>query len=274
MQVYVGMDIGTDKVSPEVRGSIPHHGLDIRKPHEEFSAFDFRQHALSCIRSIHERGHLPIIVGGSGLYIKALLDGLAPYPAGSKAIRESLNHLCKQQGLVALYQKLQQIDPDRTASIHPHDKRRIIRALEIYEQSGVQPSALQKHTDSLERLGYSPLLIGIRRSRHELYQRVNERVDAMIEQGLVNEVLALKDHLSCTTAHAVGYKEVIAYDEGKQSLADAIAQIKKHSRQLVKKQLIWFRKEKRIVWIDIASHECALESCNTIYKRVESWLSS
>ena len=255
MQVYRGMDIGTDKISPLERKDIPHHLLDMKDPSEEFSVFDFREEALVHINKIHQRGHLPIVVGGSGLYIKALLDGLAPYPARSKKIREELKARIEQSGLEALYKELQQIDPMAAQTIHPHDERRIIRALEVFQQIHVPPSIVAEKRDSLTSMEYSFILIGLHCDREQLYSRVNERVDCMIEKGLVDEVSHIQNCLSMTTAHAVGYKEIVEYLHGKISLPVAIEKIKRNSRHLVKKQFTWFRKDKRVQWIHCEQNE-------------------
>ncbi|MBU1864015.1 MAG: tRNA (adenosine(37)-N6)-dimethylallyltransferase MiaA [Candidatus Omnitrophica bacterium] len=272
MQVYRGMDIGTDKISPAERKKIQHHMIDIRKPSQEFSAFDFREEALLCIDAIHRRGRLPIVVGGSGLYVKALLDGLTPYPSASIKIRGELRQLKKEKGLSFLYEMAQRIDPVSMEKIHPNDEKRIVRLLEVYEQIHVRPSSLGKERKPLNDLGYSYFLIGLKQNRAELYKRVNERVDAMIAKGLVEEVSSIKNMLSITTRQAVGYKEIIEYLNGDASLADAIEKVKQHSRQLVKKQFTWFRKEKRIIWIDRDTHATVHEACAAIKREIIPWL--
>jgi len=272
MQVYRGMDIGTDKISLSDRMDIRHHLIDIMEPYEEFSVFDFRRKALCCIDDIHKRGNLPLVVGGSGLYIKALIHGLAPYPSQSKKIREELKLRIKNEGLLSLYKHLNEIDPRTAKDIHPNDQRRIIRSIEIYQQMHIPPSLLAHERKSLESLGYEYILIGLCRDRKNLYARVNERVDEMIARGFIDEVKGLRGRLSLTTSQAVGYKEIAAYIDGEMPLKDAVDEIKKKSRNLVKKQLTWFRKDKRITWVELAKDESIINAVNKISSLLELWL--
>jgi len=251
MQIYKGLDIGTDKVSSSVLSTIPHHMIDIREPGEEYSAFDYRTDCLSVIQAIHGRERTPLVVGGSGLYVKAVCDGLALYPRGSEVVRNELEARADREGLMALYEELAQRDQQRAALIHHNDKKRIIRALEICYQTDSVPTELKDSRESLEDLGYSFLVVGIDRPRAELYEAVNVRVAHMIESGLVSEVDSLRGTLSKTTRQAVGYKEIIRYLEGACSLDSAIYELKKNTRHLVKKQLTWFRKDERIQWVEM-----------------------
>jgi len=251
MQVYRLMDIGTDKIPDSIRAKIPHHMIDICDPSDEYSAFEYRRDALASISEIHVRRKLPIVVGGSGLYIKALCDGLSPFPSSSKDIRARLNERVQKNGLQSLHEELLKRDPKRAGEIHGNDERRIIRALEICYQSDSKPSDIADQKISLADLGYSFDLIGLEWPREELYARVNERVDSMIAEGLVDEVRCIKSLLSDTTRQALGYKEIIEHIDGDRSLEEAIDEIKKNTRHLVKKQITWFRKETRIRWIEM-----------------------
>jgi tRNA dimethylallyltransferase len=268
MQVYRSMNIGTDKVSPASRAQVPHHMIDICDPSDEYSAFDYRRDALTIISKIHARNRLAFVVGGSGLYIKALCDGLAPYPSSSHEIRSGLRERAQTEGLAALYDELAIKDPTRARQIHANDERRIIRALEICYQSAVIPSANASQKESLADLGHDFGMVGLAWSREELYERVNRRVDEMIAAGLVDEVRRLKPLLSQTTSHAVGYKEIVAYLDGKCTLAEAIDDVKKNTRHLVKKQLTWFRKEDRIRWIKLHNSLSFDERVRSVEKEV------
>ena len=257
MQVYRGLDIGTAKISDSAADPISHHMISVVDPRKEYSVYDFRVHALACIKAIHARGNMPFVVGGSGLYIKALLDGLAPQPGQDRAVRARLQGLASEQGTALLHTRLSELDPHTAAGINPQDERRIIRALEICELSQKTPSEWKQETVSLMDLGYQPIVIGIDRDRSTLYERVHERVDEMLAQGLLDEVRALKDvQLSRTTKQAVGYKELFDFLDGQCAFEDAVATIKKNTRHLVKKQLTWFRKEKRIEWFPVEQYAC------------------
>ena len=252
MQVYRGLDIGTAKITAEQKAAVPHHLIDVIEPSEEFSIHEFRKQALDAISAIHARQHIPIVVGGSGLYVKALMDGLSPHPGEDVLLRQSLRERAANEGLASLYGELFRCDPVTAARIKPQDARRIIRALEVYRLSGTPLSAWEQETKSLAENGYMVQYFGIVRDRAELYARVHERVDAMLAHGLLDEAKHLWGQaLSKTTRQAVGYKELFMYYAGECSSGEAIALIKKNTRHLVKKQFTWFRKDKRIEWIDV-----------------------
>jgi tRNA dimethylallyltransferase len=253
MQLYRHMNIGTDTVSADIQAQVPHHMIDICEPCQEYSVFEYRHDALTAIQDICSRSRLPLVVGGSGLYMKALCDGLAPLPAASQHIREELDQLIDENGLDFLYEELRRLVPERAEQIHPHDKRRIVRALEILYQTGERPSENKQQNNGLRALGYSFHIIGINRPRQELYERVNARVDMMIKNGLIDEVRQIQDRLSQTTRQAVGYKEIAAYLDGALSRENAIELVKKNSRNLVKKQMTWFNKDKRVQWVEISA---------------------
>lgn len=272
MQVYKGMDIGTDKVSPQLRKKIPHYLVDIIDPSEEYSAYQFSQDAIACIDEIHKRNRLPIVVGGSGLYIKALCDGLAPAVSESTELRNQIEKEAERKGLSALYTELKMIDADRASEVHPNDKRRIIRALEVFRLTGDKPSEVRKEIKSLQEQGYEVKIIGLKASRQILYSNAEKRVDEMVARGLENEVKKIKTRLSSTTLQAVGYKEIIEYLQGTCSLQEAVDNIKKHTRHLVKKQFTWFMRDKRIEWFDtdLCGNDTVL--IDLIRCSVEKWL--
>ncbi|MFC1808630.1 tRNA (adenosine(37)-N6)-dimethylallyltransferase MiaA [Candidatus Omnitrophota bacterium] len=273
MQIYKDLTIGTAKVNYAAYPEIPHHMIDIIPPAEEFSVYQFRESALACIKQIHDKGGLPFIVGGSGLYIKALTDGIADHPGCDNNIRDRLHCEIKDKGISVVYKRLVELDPGAAEGINENDIRRIVRALEIYEQSGMTPSEWKKKTISLDTLGYKFLLVGIMRDRNELYARVNERVDAMMQAGLLEEVKNLNGkHLSKTTRQAVGYKELLAHLQGEISLQDAISLIKQNTRHLVKKQLTWFRKEGRIAWFTIGQNSNEEMVSAELVNHIKDWI--
>lgn len=254
MQVYRGMDIGTAKPGREVRDSIPHHLLDIRDPGEPFSVFDFREMALACLKDIVSRGHLPLVVGGTGLYIRALLQGFHLHSAPSGTLRKTLESEADKKGTQVLYSRLQEIAPDRAEAIKPGDRRRIIRALEIHE---LEDSAAGKSRQvlSLRDLGFRPVIVGLTCDREVLYEVIHNRVDAMFEAGLVGEVEGLAaSGFSATALQAVGYKEIVErLRDGKfpeDQRQEVVEAVRKATRHLAKRQMTWFRKEEGLVWVE------------------------
>lgn len=250
MQIYRGMDIGTAKPSPEDRRRIPHHLIDIVSPSESFSVYDYRKLALLAIREIVSSGHLPIVVGGSGLYVRCLLDGLSAHPGKDAVLRRELESEGKRVGIEALHAKLVSRDPERAREIHPRHVRRVVRALEVIEQSGRKVSDWHRERSTIEEIGFEPLVIGIMRERSELYRRVDERVDRMIRDGWVDEVRKLlRAEPSLTALQALGYREIAGFIRGDLTLERAVWVIKRSTRRLSKRQMTWFRKERGIRWL-------------------------
>ncbi len=262
MLVYKGMDIGTAKPTKKERRGIPHHGLDLIPPTKGFSVFAYRQFALKAIKDIVRRGKVPILAGGTGFYVRALLEGLSPLPGANASIRRELEREALERGLPALYTRLLKLDPERAKSIGPRNQRRIIRALEIYLVSGNKPSQPESRTPGLEDLGFKPVVIGIHRDREVLYGKINERVEAMFRKGLVREVKHLaKKKLSKTALQGVGYKEVLdtlcvvrqcgsPLKQCDGELWDAAKErIKKTTRHFAKRQWTWFKRERGICWV-------------------------
>lgn len=251
MQVYRGMNIGTDKPSRWKRHRLPHHLLDVISPSEEFSVYEYRKRVLDLFEAIHRRKRLPVVAGGTGLYVKGLVDGISPQPGKDEALRQKLRCLAQERGSGFLYERLQKEDPAVATRIHPRDEKRIIRALEVLEISGRKLSDWEKETVSLERMGYRYWMIGIRWRRDELYERIDQRVDQMFRKGLLREARKLwQKALSLTARQAIGYRELFTYFEDRLSLEGAKAQIKQHTRNLAKRQMIWFKRDTRIQWLD------------------------
>lgn len=255
MQVYRGMDVGTAKPSREEQKKVRHHLIDILDPAELFSVHEFRERALTCLREISGRGRVPMVVGGTGLYIRALLEGLSGQPGGSDEIRERLSLETERCGLASLYDRLTAADPQAASAIKPTDQKRIIRALEILEISGKTPTEWYQSKQPLTEAGFEPVVIGLTRPREALYAAIERRVELMFKRGLSDEVRELaKRPLSRTALQAVGYKELLeTLDPGtgwsEKHILEAKAKIKLNTRHLAKRQMTWFRKEKGIQWI-------------------------
>ena len=252
MQVYRGMDIGTAKPTPEQRAEIPHHLLDVADPDQPFSAADFAGAADTAIRDIGSRGRQSIVVGGTGLYIRALLKGLVDSPGGADEFREALHEEAGRLGNEALLERLRRVDPELAARLHPNNLPRIIRALEVYHLTGIPLSRYQQeHGFSGQR--YRSLQIGIRAGRPLLYNRIDDRVDRMLEQGLVQEVQHLLNAgygPDSKAMRSIGYKEMAAHLAGESSLEEASRLIKRNTRHYAKRQLTWFNADKDILWLE------------------------
>lgn len=272
MQVYRGLDIGTAKAAREDQQRLRHHLIDVCEVGEEYNAYDFSRQALEAMSEIWQRNKLALVVGGSGLYIKALTDGLAPNPSAAPHVRRLLKKEAKEKGLAVLYEKLRDIDPKRAAEIDAQDERRIIRALEIYHQSKIAPSVLRSQRESLEERGIHYVMIGVTCSRAELYARTDARVDDMLKEGLINEVKHFKERIAKTAAQAVGYKEIISYMQGTISEEEAVRLVKRNTRHLVKRQLTWFKKDARIHWINYSSKDTYDEVLLKIKEKIEDFL--
>jgi len=251
MQVYKGMDIGTQKPLPDLRKKIKHHMLDILKPDKEFNAADFRSRALRIISSLHKKGKIPLFVGGTGLYMKALVDGLFPSPPKDERLRKRLYKEKERYGSRYLHDKLKKIDQKAASAIHPNDAKKIIRALEIYYTTKKTVSEMRERTPRPLSDKYDVEILGVIRPRGELYNRINERVDRMFQEGFLDEAKRFyKKKLSITAAQAIGYREIFDYLSGKISLDEAMELIKKNTRHYAKRQLTWFKGDKRIKWIE------------------------
>jgi tRNA dimethylallyltransferase len=249
MQIYRGMDIGTAKPSAGERSGVVHYMIDIVDPSQSFSTGQFLKAVTGVIDDLHARGKVPLIVGGTGLYIKALTRGIFSGPAADWTLREELiDRERAEKG--ALFAYLSQIDPGAAERIEPNDIRRIVRAVEVCLKSGDRMSALQERLT--RPLPYDFLKIGLTRERSELYAMIERRVDRMLEAGLVGEVRRLlRQSPDRTPLQAIGYKEVAACIQGEISLEETVLRIKRNTRRYAKRQFTWFRKEEGIRWIDI-----------------------
>ena len=252
MQVYKDMDIGTAKPTLEEQAGIPHHMLSVAEPWEDFSVSRYCAMADPIVEDILRRGKSPIIVGGTGLYMDALIRGNAFAPCPSTGRREELEALAASQGIEAVIERLRAVDPESAARLHPSDQKRIIRAMEVYLETGMTITEHNRKTQEIPPK-YHPIRFALAdRQRQTLYDRIDRRVDAMVEAGLIEEIqglLARGIPEKCTAMQAIGYKEFVAALHGACSLEEAAGQVKQASRRYAKRQLTWFRRNPENIWL-------------------------
>lgn len=252
MQVYRGMDIGSAKIRKEETDGVPHHLLDILEPEESFNVMRFQQLAKGAIGEIYDRGHIPILTGGTGFYIQSVLYDIAFTEETDTSVRKGLELEAKEKGAEYLHEKLTKVDPVTAENIHANNVKRVIRALEFYELNGY---TLSEHNE-MERRKSSPYLFRyyvLNEPRETLYQKIDERVDHMLETGLVAEVEALKNRgytRDMVSMQGLGYKEILDYLTGVCTLEEAVDTIKKETRHFARRQLTWFRREKEVTWVE------------------------
>lgn len=258
MQIYRYMDIGTAKPTVEERQGIPHHMIDVIDPGQEFSVAEYQRLATQTIDDIHSRGKLPIVVGGTGLYIKSLLYPMNFTDASyDPELRKELQLQAEIMGKEYLHSKLQAVDPKTAARLHPNDVRRVIRALEVYHLTG---KPMSEYDQGLEQMDYkyNVAIIGLTMDRAKLYQRINQRVDEMMKNGLLDEVkrmLEMGYTRDMISMQGLGYKELMEYLEGRVSLEEAIEVLKRETRRYAKRQLTWFRAQKDMAWVNVDEFE-------------------
>lgn len=267
MQVYRQMDIGSAKIKPEEMGGIPHHLIDILEPEEEFNVCLFEKLALEAMEQIYERGHIPVVVGGTGFYIQALLYQIDfTEEETDTAYRDKLWQLGEEKGNHYLHELLRKVDPKSAEEIHENNRKRVIRALEFYENCG-KPISTHNKEQRQKTSAYNSCYFVLTDDRKKLYERIESRVDQMLSKGLVDEVRTLKErgcNASMVSMQGLGYKEILEYLDGRCSLLEAVEKIKKETRHFAKRQLTWFRREKDVIWLDkqvFAYDEDAVLSC-------------
>ena len=255
MQVYRHMDIGTAKASEQERARIPHHLIDLFNPDYSFSVREFQTRATAAIEGIHSRGKRPFLVGGTGLYVNSVLyDYQFTEAPEDPAYRKSLEALARDQGNKMVHDKLMAISPDKAAAIHPNNLRRVIRQLEIYRLTGTFTGG---ETEVYEKQSsYTPLIFGLSMDRKKLYERINHRVDQMIDEGLIEEVASLLEmgYGETSAMRAIGYKEIIPYIHGDRTKNEAIDTLKQNSRRFAKRQFTWFRNKTDVSWFDLSEN--------------------
>lgn len=252
MQIYRGMDIGTAKPSPDEMQGVPHHMLDVANPWEDFSVSRYCAMAAPILDDILARGKTAIIAGGTGLYMDSLIRGNAFAPCPSTGIRQQLEQQADQVGMLAMLQQLRDVDPDAAARLHLSDRKRILRALEVYLETGKTITQYNLETQALPPR-YSPLWLGLDfENRADLYRRIDQRVGIMLNMGLIDEIQSLLSKgipKSSTALQAIGYKEFIAALDGLYSVEEAADRVRQSSRRYAKRQLTWFRRNKSIRWL-------------------------
>lgn len=265
MQIYRRMDIGTAKPTVQEMEGIPHHMIDVAEPDESFSVARYQEMAEECIADIHARGRRALLVGGTGLYLRSLRHPMAMGDASAdESIRAELEALATQEdGKQRLHDMLAQVDPDTAARLHLNDVRRAVRALEVYRLTGV-PFSQQTQLDAESRFSYR--VASLTMDRALLYARIEQRVDQMIEQGLIDEVKGLLDSgvpADCQAMKAIGYKEIVPYIRGEATWEETDFLLKLNTRHYAKRQLTWMRREEDVLWVDALSENA--------YSQLENW---
>ena len=253
MQVYKYMDIGSAKITKEEMDGVPHHLVDVLDPMEDFNVVRFQQMAKAAMEGIYERGHIPIVVGGTGFYIQALLYDIDfTENENDDSYRKELEEMAKEKGEEFLHSQLALVDPESAEQIHFHNVKRVIRALEFYHQTGKKISEHNAEEREKESPYHSAYFV-LTDDRARLYDRIDRRVDLMMEQGLLQEVEHLRDRglkREDVSMQGLGYKELFGYFDGEYSLEEAVRIIKRDTRHFAKRQLTWFRRERDVIWID------------------------
>lgn len=253
MQVYRGMDIGSAKVTTEEMDGVPHYLIDVLDPDEEFNVVVFQKLAREAMEKIYANGHIPIIAGGTGFYIQAILNEIAfTETETDDSYRKQLEQQAQEYGAQWLHDQLKQVDPQAAVDIHPNNVKRVIRALEFYKETGTK---ISEHNEA-ERQKQSPYNFAyfvLNMDRQKLYERIELRIDQMLEQGLIEEVRQLQEkgcHAGMVSMQGLGYKEILAYLQGECTLEEAIYILKRDTRHFAKRQLTWFRREREVCWIE------------------------
>jgi tRNA dimethylallyltransferase len=252
-QVYRGMDVGTDKPALEERQAVPHRLIDLVNPDEPFNAGLYRRQAIDEIERLYRDRRLPLVVGGTGLYVRTLLKGLCDAPPADPIVRAALRQEAKDQGHDRLYARLVEVDPVTAARLHPRDESKVIRALEVQQLSGRRMSEFQQEHGFAER-PFSTLIIGLNRDRDALYRRIEERIDWQLAHGLIEETqrLLIQGHQRTSAAmKGLGYRQVAEHLAGEYDAAEMVRRFKRDTRHFSKRQMTWFRKEPGIQWLTI-----------------------
>lgn len=277
MQVYKYMDIGTAKPTEKEMAGVPHHMIDIISPGEEFNVAKFQEMVEKCIEQIVTKGKIPVLVGGTGLYVRSIIDeyDFSP-PGGDDSLRSALVKIAGERGNGYLVEMLEKVDPAAAKRIHLNDTRRLIRALEVYQAMG-QPISDFQNVSGDTKNKYNLAYFGLSLNRQKLYEKIEKRVDIMMEKGLVNEVANLAkmgygpENISM---QALGYKEMLYYFGGLCTLEESVGLIKRNSRRFAKRQITWFKRDKRITWYDVEKYNSLREIANEIAAKAEGQFSN
>ncbi len=275
-QVYRGMDVGTDKPLPEERQGVPHRLIDLVNPNESFNTGLYRRQAIDEIERLHRGCRLPLVVGGTGLYVRTLLKGLCEAPPADPLVRAALRQEAKGQGHDRLYAQLVVVDPVAAARLHPRDESKVIRALEVYRLSGRRMSEFQQEHGFAER-PFSALIIGLNRDRNTLYRRIEERIDWQLAHGLIEEtkqLLAQGYQRDSAAMKGLGYRHVAEHLAGEYDVAEMVRRFKLDTRHFSKRQMTWFRKEPGIQWLTVEESESAQHTAELVARQVERFLTT
>ena len=253
MQVYKHMDIGSAKIKKEEMCGVPHHLIDVLEPDEEFHVVRFQEMAKQAMEEIYAKGKVPILAGGTGFYIQAVVKDIDFSKETEKSpVREELEKLAEEKGCEYLHERLQQVDPKSAEKIHANNVKRVIRALEYFELTG-KPISLHNEEEAAKESPYNVAYFVLNDVRERLYERIDARVDAMLQEGLVEEVsgLAKKGYTKdMVSMQGLGYKEILSYLDGSYTLDEAVYILKRDTRHFAKRQLTWFKREKDVIWVN------------------------
>lgn len=270
MQIYRRMNVGTAKPTEEEMDGIPHHLIDVAEPDQGFSCADYVAMAQKTIEEINARGKLPILCGGTGLYLDSLLRGGFEETKSDPALRQSLFDYAAEHGNHALHERLRDVDPESAKAIHENNVKRVVRALEIYESTGMTKTEADKRTQEIDP-PYDATVVGLRYPEREiLYTRIDRRVNEMLENGLLEETKALRDEgafeKNATAAQAIGYKELLGVLDGRDSLESATEELKRATRRYAKRQITWFSAKSYVKWIDMTENGALLPLATVVAK--------
>ena len=275
-QVYRGMDVGTDKPASEERQAVPHRLIDLVDPDESFNAGLYRRRAIDEIERLYRDCRLPLIVGGTGLYVRTLLKGLCDAPQADPIMREALRQEAEDQGYDRLYARLVDVDPVIAARLHPRDESKVIRALEVYQLSGRRMSEFQQEHGFAER-PFATLMIGLNRDRDMLYRRIEGRIDWQLAHGLIEEtkqLLAQGYQRDSAAMKGLGYRQVAEHLAGEYDAAEMVRRFKRDTRHFSKRQMTWFRKEPGIQWLMIEESEPVQHTTTRVIEQIDRFLNT
>jgi tRNA dimethylallyltransferase len=275
-QVYRGMDVGTDKPASEERQAVPHRLIDLVDPDESFNAGLYRRQAIDEIERLYRDCRLPLVVGGTGLYVRTLLKGLCDAPQADPIVREALRQEAEDQGSDRLYARLVDVDPVLAARLHPRDESKVIRALEVYQLSGRRMSEFQQEHGFAER-PFATLMIGLNRNRDTLYRRIEGRIDWQLAHGLIEEtkrLLAQGYQRNSAAMKGLGYRQVAEHLAGEYDASEMVRRFKRDTRHFSKRQMTWFRKEPGIQWLMIEESESVPHTATRVIEQIDRFLNT
>ncbi len=272
IQIYRGLEVGAAKPPPEMRRQVPHHMLDVAEPTERYSAASYAREARKVLDGVYGRGRVPLVVGGSGLYLRALLKGIFNGPPADAGLRERLEELARREGDEVLHERLKAADPEAASRVHPRDRRRVIRALEVTERAGEPMSRLQR--EGRYRSFSHPLVLGLRWQRAALYARIDRRAEAMVKGGLAAEVRRLLDEglpVGSPALEGLGYHHFVRVVRGELEEGEALRLLKRDTRRFAKRQTTWFKKVPEVRWVDVSEENQEL-ALSLLAREVEAYL--